>query len=164
MSVKELVRAILNGTRPTDTNDMTFNTECNILCGRLHQERCNLTKDHTDIINMELIENSPVDPVDLFILNIVNEDNQIKHDNTDKPDVSTVATECQDLCIYCSKIVTDQDLALECEHCLHWQHIACQNILSVNDYEMLNNTDASKSFSWCCDNCADSQLYMKSAN
>ena len=158
MSVKEQVKAILNGKRPIDTNNITFNTDCNIICGRLHEERCNLTKDHPDIVSLEMIENSPDD---LLILNMVNEDNQIKHGNTEKPNTSA-AEECQDLCIHCSKVVTDQDLALECEHCLHWQHIECQDILSVNSYELLNNTDDPKqSFSWCCDNCADIiQLYM----
>lgn len=54
-----------------------------------------------------------------------------------------------DNCPLCSKLVSDKDLALECEVCEMWFHIKCQN-LSEAEYKFIGEHD---SVHWYCTLC-----------
>jgi len=52
-------------------------------------------------------------------------------------------------CAVCSKIVSNEDLALECEICETWFHISCEDI-TKQEYDFLSDH---KSVHWYCSTC-----------
>lgn len=62
-------------------------------------------------------------------------------------------------CGSCGCEVTANDNAIECDECVHWFHIHCQNV-SINRYNQLAACD--QSFSWVCSIC-DQQNYFSSS-
>ena len=63
-------------------------------------------------------------------------------------EISVIATPPK--CGTCSAPVEENDKGIECELCLNWFHIKCQNI-SVKHYNVLK--DSTLSLHWFCDRC-----------
>ena len=54
-------------------------------------------------------------------------------------------------CIVCKQPVSEHDRAISCDICEEYQHIACHNIMSINEYNKL--ADMRETFQWFCESC-----------
>jgi hypothetical protein len=57
----------------------------------------------------------------------------------------------KDLCIECRQKVSNADMALSCDGCLRWQHIVCNDIASVTEYQLFLESRAI--LEWKCRSC-----------
>ena len=58
----------------------------------------------------------------------------------------------KDPCIYCTQNVNNEDQALDCDGCKKWQHINCDDIMTMEEYTTLNEENGVKE--WKCFKCS----------
>jgi len=58
-------------------------------------------------------------------------------------------------CIKCKVPVEDDDRAITCDDCERWQHIACNNIITDDEYD--NALDGTSNLEWCCPRCTNAK-------
>ena len=123
-------KIILNGYESLNSISFNLQKNCSLYCLALHKSRNNILK-----IN----DNDYVNPDDITIV----DKHMIPHIN------------CENMsewnCIACKMTVSEHDNAISCDICEEYQHITCHNIMGLNEYIEL--ADSQESFQWICTPC-----------